>query len=331
MIPARAPLPDLFTAGPQQHGVVRYASEIARAGRATGAAVFVVESVDDIRPGHPLHVHFTDRLFGASPEEAATAFERLTSIAPITVTLHDVPQPSDGAVNLPRRGDCYRRVLEASAGAVCNSAHERTFLLDLGIEGPGPEVIPLAVDEPEVIPPAVDSLEPVAALVGFVYPGKGHREVIDAVAGLGRGLDIVALGAASAGHEHDLAALAHRATDLGVRFTATGFLSDSELLRRCASVAVPIAAHQHISASGSILAWLSAGRRPLVVDSRYTREMLALRPETMTLFPPDLMDVAISRALDEPASTMLAPGVSTAPQLRDAFADYVRWWREGAT
>ncbi len=323
--------PALFVGGPPRHGVVRYSRDLARVALASTVPTIVVESLDALVPGRPTHLHFTDRLFGESPDRAATAFEELAAIVPLAVTLHDVPQASDGAGNLARRADCYRRVTAAARGVVCNSSHELAFLDDLGIveTDPRPQVIPLGAP-PVSRAPREDAFDSVVALVGFVYPGKGHREVVEAVArlrgGVDGGLDVVALGAASAGHDADVVALADHAARLGVSFTTTGFLPDDELLDRCARAAVPIAAHQHVSASGSILAWLAAGRRPLVVDSRYSREMAGLRPGTLTVYAPDGMDAAITAALDDPGSTLLPPTCRTAPHLTESFAAYARWW-----
>lgn len=331
-----ATLPDLFVGGAPEHGVVRYAQEVARAvvdaylsrGALAESPPRLVESLQDPRGGSPLHIHFTDRLFGSSPEEAAAHFEGIAALAPVSVTLHDVPQLSDGAVNLPRRRDCYRRVLAASRGVVCNSFHEVSLLRELGImtAGPPPVVIPLAA--PSLVSGSIDvaNLDSDAALVGFVYPGKGHREVIESVARLGGGLGVVALGSASAGHEADVTSLVTFAESLGVRFSATGYLSDHELLRRCSLAAVPIAAHQHMSASASILTWLMAGRRPLVADSRYAREMHELRPGTMTLYATNGMDAAVAAALADPASTVLDAQVDIAPRMTDAVESYTTWW-----
>ncbi|MEY2850087.1 MAG: hypothetical protein RI885_2754 [Actinomycetota bacterium] len=350
------PVPDLWVAGPARHGVVRYALDLARTAGESGADPALIDAETALRPGRPTHLHFTDGLFGRSPELAADTIERLASIVPLSITLHDVPQSSDGAANLPRRIDCYRRVAGLATGVVCNSAHELAFLEESGVapggrvtgrasRRRGVAVIPLGAESPRsarrvggdstgTSPGGASStdLDPIVALIGFVYPGKGHREVIDAVARVRDGgriaVEVVAFGAASAGHEADLEALVDHAERAGVVFGSTGYLDDDELLRRCSRAAVPIAAHQHISASGSILTWLAAGRRPLVLDSRYAREMAALRPQTMTLYSPDGMDDVIAAALADPTSTRLAPTTSTAPHLVDTYAAYARWWRE---
>lgn len=329
-------VPDLFVSGPPEHGVVRYARELAHAvsesfetqDRLTETPPRRVESRDGVVRGRPLHVHFTDRIFGSSPDQAAASFEAMATIAPVSVTVHDIPQGSDGAASLLRRRECYRRVVSSARGVVCNSFHEVSLLRELGILAPGPDpmVIPLAASPPVPGPEVPFGHDPVVALVGWVYPGKGHREVVDSLARVRGGAEVVALGSASEGHESDLSVLARHAESLGVHFRATGHLSDEELRLWCRRVAVPIAAHQHISASASILTWLVAGRRPLVIDSRYTREMLELRPGTMTLFDAGRMDAAISKALADPASTVLDPDVDTAPTLTDTVGSYLRWW-----
>jgi glycosyltransferase involved in cell wall biosynthesis len=329
-------VPDLFVFGPPDHGVVRYAHEVAqgvsesfqRRGRLAEPPPRRVDSRDEVVRGHPLHVHFTDRIFGSSPDRAAASFEAIASLAPVSVTLHDIPQGSDGAASLLLRRECYRRVVSSARGVVCNSFHEVSLLRELDILGPGPDpmVIPLAASPPVIEPIVPSGFDPVVALVGWVYPGKGHREVIDSLANVRGGVGVIALGSASVGHESDLSTLTLHAESLGVPFRATGRLSDEELRLWCRRVAVPIAAHQHISASASILTWLGAGRRPLVVDSRYTREMLELRPGTMTLFDPGHMDAAISSALADPASTVLDPDIDTAPNLVDTVDAYVGWW-----
>ncbi|MBC7724715.1 MAG: hypothetical protein H7146_08205 [Burkholderiaceae bacterium] len=107
----------------------------------------------------------------------------------------------------------------------------------------------------------------------------------------------------------------------------TGFLADAELERRARLAAVPVAAHRHVSASGSIGSWISAGRRPLVAASRYVDEMARLRPGTMTVYPEGGLAEAIRVALADPASTWLAPGAHAGPDLNDVAASYLGWWR----
>ncbi|MFY0409868.1 hypothetical protein, partial [Solicola sp. PLA-1-18] len=67
-------------------------------------------------------------------------------------------------------------------------------------------------------------------------------------------------------------------------------------------------------------------RRPLVLASRYTCEMAALRPGTTTVFDDGRLADAIAAALDDPASTRLPGTTSTAPHLVDVAGSYSSWW-----
>ena len=71
-----------------------------------------------------LHLHFSDRLWASDPAAAARRVEALARRHPLTVTLHDLPQPSDGDDSHRRRADCYRHVIAAARGVVCNSHWE---------------------------------------------------------------------------------------------------------------------------------------------------------------------------------------------------------------
>jgi glycosyltransferase involved in cell wall biosynthesis len=318
-------LPWLVDIGDENHGVARYSSQLATQ-LALAMGVNRTVSIEALPEsgGERLHVHFTDRLWASSPELAAARFERLAATSAVTVTLHDIPQPSDGPVNQRRRSDCYLRVVAAAAAIACNSEHEAA-LLAVFVDTE-PEVIPLPVDmQPQTR--ERDSLNGHVAIVGYFYPGKGHREAVDAVAELGRpATGVTALGRPSAGHEHDLAELVSYARARGVGFAATGFLSDDVLLEACRTASVPLAAHQHVSASGSLATWISAGRKPLIPNTRYSREMLTLRPGTATLYEPALLASAIGAALDDPQSTWLASDAVTGPDTAATVGRYLAWW-----
>jgi glycosyltransferase involved in cell wall biosynthesis len=310
-------LPLLVEVGDARHGVALYANQLAYH-LATATGVDRIASIDAIPAveADRLHVHFTDRLWATSPELAAERFERLTATA---------------AVNQRRRSECYLRVVAAAAAIACNSEHEATLLA--AFSDVVPEVIPLPVDmqplpvDTQSVLSGTDPLDGDVAIVGYFYPGKGHLEAVDAVAQLGRpSVGVTALGKASAGHEPDLARLVHHARELGVEFTATGFLSEEALARACRTASVPLAAHQHVSASGSLSTWISAGRKPLIPNTRYSREMLALRPGTATLYEPPLLAAAIAAALDAPETTWLSADASTGPDSAATARRYLAWW-----
>jgi hypothetical protein len=141
---------------------------------------------------------------------------------------------------------------------------------------------------------------------------------------------VVALGAVSSGHAttgQQLAALARRR---GVRFSITGYLSEEAMLGRARQALVPLAAHRHLSASGSIGSWLAAGRRPLVADSSYAREIEQLRPGTIRRYQPDRLAAPLADALADPASTWLAPDAELKPGRTEVGATYLDWWTREA-
>ncbi len=323
--------------GDPEHGVARYARHLADAIRGQAgidralALPSIADLPADLPPGTPVHLHVTDRLLAASPEEASLRVERLAASTRLTVTLHDLPQHSDGERNLPRRVEFYRRTIAAARGVVVNSNHEAALLREFVGEAHELAVIPLPVDTAgagATASAAAAILDDTVAIVGFVYPGKGHAEVVDAVASLSGPRRVVALGAPSPGHTEDVEAIAAAARARGVTFEVTGFLPDDTMLERCATAGVPVAAHRHVSASGSIATWIAAGRRPLIPDSRYSREVSERAPGTVTLYPPDAAGLAsaIDRARREPATTLIAPGTATGPDLAQTAARYLDWF-----
>lgn len=319
-------LPALAVSANERHGVTLCARDLATAVEAvTGLRLRVsIEALLGDHPPERAHLHFTDRLLGPTPEAAAAVVERIAGRTALTVTLHDVPQDSDGPRNGPRRTDCYARVVAAARGVVVNSRHEAAHLSEAGIAPRVLGVVPLPVS-PAPAGPRPRPGEPDVAVLGFFYPGKGHAEVADAVP---PGVRMTVLGGPSDGHEGDLLAFVQRAGKRDLAVEVTGFVPDDELVGRCRSVGVPVVAHRHFSASGSLATWIAAGRRPLVVEGRYTREMAALRPGTVHLVAPDELPTAIAEALADPSSTWLAADAVTRPHLDDTAAAYVRWWRE---
>lgn len=319
-------LPDhvLLVVGPAQHGVT--AAALVQA--AVPGPVEVVRCERPVGPddvagltaavrGRLVHVHVTDRLFGRSPEEAAEFVVALAGSCTLVVTLHDLPQPSDGTVNHPRRSAAYARIARAAAGVVVSSEHERRLLHACGVEGPGPVVVPLPVPSPGVDLGERDAASAGdVAVLGFLYPGKGHEAVLEALVDLPAAVGLRALGRPSEGHEDLPERLSARAAQLGRRFTVSGFVPEPDLPRSLRSVLVPVAPHEHLSASGSINTWIGAGRRPLVPVSDYAEELLTRNPGAVELYD-DLPD-ALSRAVADPGRTWLPSGFRGHPTVEEA-------------
>ena len=336
--------------GPDGHGVVAYATDVASALRSLDARINVarVERVADavvIAYRAPrVHLHVTERILGGSPEQAAQNLEWIAAVTRLTVTAHDVPQSSDGTA-LARRIRAYSRFLTAPDSAAVNSRHEQRLVAEFLPGVASPRAIPLGARRSSTPPGPRSDLhltdshgrrELVVLLAGYIYPGKGHAQAIRAAAEAARALTaagepvgavvVRAIGGASAGHEGDVLHLQTDAERHGVRWEMTGFVGEDEFATRIGEEGIPLAAHQHVSASRSMLDWVEAGRRPLVADSRYAREMQLLRPDTIALYDPADLSTRIAEAWREPSRTWLASEISLAPTLVDVAEAYLAWW-----
>lgn len=341
--------PDLVMIGPPEHGVVQYGHELSAAVQSAGSRC-AVHSFPDVESAlamvataHRIHLQVTDRILGSTPEKAAENLERMAALTSLSITLHDLPQDSDGAA-YSRRVAAYSRFVGAASAVAVNSQHEARLLsehVDRSFERAA--IIPLGTRvattarEDRTGESPSDRARPLTALIaGYIYPGKGHSEVIDAIADARARLEadgespgpagVVAIGGPSLGHEADLEALRVRARHVGVWFEASGYLDPSSYRRATAAEGIPVAAHQHVSASRSMLDWLEQGRRPLVPHSRYAVEMAALRPGTITLYDPTRLAEVLADAWRQPGSTRLPAGTSLGPTMRDIAAAYRSWW-----
>ncbi|MBA4506082.1 glycosyltransferase family 1 protein [Corynebacterium sanguinis] len=255
--------------GPDGHGVTAYALQLA--------AALGVDERDIIRentfdcaplPDAPIHVTFTDHLFGTQPLAAVEALLGRVGERALSVSFHDIPQPEEGAERFSRRAEAYRRLRDAATVSVVNSQHEAQFF----------EHAPAVIRLP--IPQVASHFDPVpntVGILGFLYPGKGHEDLIAALAGTDYHLRF--LGAVSQGHEQWARGLRTAYPHVEI----TGWLSADELAAEMGRVAVPVCAHRHFSASGSLMTWLGAGRNVLASDSPYTREIDAWLPGRITL------------------------------------------------
>jgi glycosyltransferase involved in cell wall biosynthesis len=314
--------------GPQRHGVVRFGLELVAALRSGGDGIEEVREVSDIPSGQGVHLQFTDRLFGADAEQAVTAVSEVATDVHrhggrITATLHDLPQPADVA-HYAVRARAYATLTSRLDGVVVNSEHERILLFDIGVHS-SIFVVPLPIAAPSATPaPAVGPAS--VGVFGFVYPDKGHADVLDAMQGLPSDIAMMALGEPSAGHDDLIAGLDRTARLQGRPFVVTGHVPDGGLLPLLQGVTVPVVHHRHMSASGSLNSWLSAGRRPLVPATRYIREIADRNPGALWLYEDDGLDLpsALRAALDEPSLTWLPPGTVCSPTPEQAAEQYRR-------
>ncbi|NNG19747.1 hypothetical protein HJ590_09195 [Naumannella sp. ID2617S] len=319
-----APLdPVQVTLGPPEHGVTRYAAQLARA--AGGPSQRQRALADAPPPTGPFHLHLTPALCGRTPEAAAEALLTWLDRAPTrpTVTLHDLPQPSDGHEMFGRRARCVARWLGTVAGVVVSSEHEAALLAECAPDATA-TVIPLPVDPPTAA--LANRPGDSVGVLGFVYPGKGHAEAIDAAGAQRPPAPVEVLGAVSAGHDQLLAELGARAVAAGVALRVSRHLDEAAWSAAIARVGVPLALHRHLSASGSINSWIAHRRRPVVLRGRATTELDRLRPGTLTLVEPDQVADAVAEALRDPGRTLIAPDHPLGPDTAAVLAGYRDFW-----
>lgn len=311
--------------GSEAHGVTRYAGEVAAA-----AGAPVVRDVSDLAEGVPAHLHVTDRLLHRDPAAAATAVESLARRVQLTVTLHDVPQPTDGP-GFRARAAAYGRMVRASRGWATNSWHEHALVGRWCVPDARGAVIPLPVFRTPR--PMADArgigTAPVLGVFGYVYPGKGHTQVVRAAAALRRAgstVGVRVLGGAAPGHDDEVDALLRTSRARGVPVAVTGRVAEVDVSSALRGVTVPVVAHRNVSASGSLNSWIAAGRRPLVRDGAYAREMAVLRRGTITLFDDATLIPHLEEALHRPTSTWTDADADLGPGLEDTVAAYRVWW-----
>lgn len=305
--------------GPADHGVVRFGLRLAelmrqeaihleQAEQGTGDVLAAAGSASAV-----VHLQYTDGLYADRTAAAATAFVDLRRRigAPVSVTLHDLPDPGDEPGRYRRRAESYRRVVAAVDAVAVSSRHEFDLLQQLLAAGGGSAdvvamVVPLPVEPPWIVAER-DRRTPLpeVAVFGFVYPGKGHDDVIRAMAGLPASVGFTALGRTADGHDDLHTALSQLAAGSNRRLQVTGFVPDAVLESRLRQVAVPVAPARMISASGSINTWIAAGRRPLAATGPYTREFAESYPGAIQLYRPAELAGLIAERLAQPHLTWL--------------------------
>lgn len=212
--------------GPERHGVVRHGLATARELIRQDGSVDLVHlpdaeglrewSAGNRAGGVAVHLDVTDSLFGDTPREAVALLTEALEGNRTTLTLHDVPQPAEGAARYAARAAAYADLAQWAAGIVVSSAHERTLLERIltehgggsGTAASGPAassesapritVVPLPVPDrrdPDAVhrartdpaawarqlPEELSGLDQDVVVLGFLYPGKGHAEALHAL------------------------------------------------------------------------------------------------------------------------------------------------------
>jgi hypothetical protein len=285
------------------HGVVQHARTIA---------ALVAERGQTVVAGGPAdltHTQFTDGLWGSDIGAAVSAFRSwaATTPRPLVVTLHDLPGADPDAARDARRGAGYARVITTSDRVIVSSRHEAAKVGRLGGDGVFIE-LPLALPAaPARSAGARWPGEATLGVLGFVYPGKGHAEMIEAAACVSPPPVVISLGAVSSGHAALHRQLRRHAARAGVRLMVTGPLSDSRLRVAAMTVTVPVMPNRRASASASLVTWIGCGRRPLAATSDYSRELEDRHPGSVELCDGDSWGEMVGRAMADPSRTRLDP------------------------
>ena len=324
--------------GPRHHGVTRFGRVVHAAAAETVQTVgltagrLLEAGRSDSSPVIPIAemwiVQFTDHLFAPDPEGSVLVFQQVCDMlrpSSVAVVLHDLP--TCGA-HEERRRRAYSAVAGTADVVVLCSRHEAERLRACGFAGPV-TVIPHFVEDRATRPRPSRAARPAVGVLGFVYPGKGHPEVLRACALLDAPVSFVAMGEASPGHEVLVDEIVELAAELDIGCTVTGWLEDAALDRMIAAVDVPVAAHQEPSASGSVATWLAAGRRPIVRSSPYAMELLELAPGAVTTYDGDdrrSLLHHLRHAVDDPDSTY-HDGLPDVLSLTSCAGAYVRLLR----
>jgi glycosyltransferase involved in cell wall biosynthesis len=128
---------------------------------------------------------------------------------------------------------------------------------------------------------------PVITLQGYLYPGKGHRLILEAVAQIPEAT-LVFAGGPSVGSEALQAGLEARAIELGMadRLRITGYLDETMLIQYLQATDVAVCPFEKLSASGSIATWVALGQQPLASDLPQIRELNGMVAGAIETFAP---------------------------------------------
>ncbi|MBD1845990.1 glycosyltransferase [Cyanobacteria bacterium FACHB-63] len=126
----------------------------------------------------------------------------------------------------------------------------------------------------------------VITLLGFIYSGKGHQLLIEALPYLPETVKVVFAGGVSEGHEayfQDLMALAEK-EGVSDRVRVTGYLSEAELEQYLMATDLAVCPFRRTSASGSLSTWISVARLILSSNIPQAKEYNQLEPGAIHTF-----------------------------------------------
>ena len=277
-----------------------------------------------------VHAHLTDRTVEEHPGEwRALLGPRRPGGPLVVVTVHDVPEAAEGRERSVRRSARLRDLCRHVDLVVVSSEHERRGAAAIGIEA---SVVPHPLPERGDVEggsadvPWSDGARPRSLTVaGFVHPGKGIVELLDAIGDVRgtalAGWELRLVGGHVSAHDDYLDRVAARCERFGLALHHTGPVDDRRWAGELRSATIPVAPHLHCSASGSMLAWCAHGRRPFVSAIPFARELAAERPDAVSLVegPSDWRGRLVEAATAADSCRFDAAGWRTAAGAVDRF------------
>lgn len=142
----------------------------------------------------------------------------------------------------------------------------------------------------------------VISLLGFIYRGKGHDLLVEALSHLPQ--NYIAVFAGGLGHQDFLDSVLSLAKQMGVhdRIRVTGYLSEADQELYLAATHLAVCPFKRTSASGSLSTWISANKPILASDLPQIQEYNRLQPRAIHTFSPytaEALAIAIQHAVSQ--------------------------------
>jgi len=316
--------------GERSDGITMYAQALADNGRPTTAAR-AVHHVDDlgweVDDFDAVHVHVSDRLIADSDGAWNTLVQRCRFAGvSLVATLHDLPQRDDCVHRNRRRSAVYRSIAGAADIVIVSSESERGAASSIGIDS---SVVPhpiFPIRRATIPVRAVTRTHATRTIVvaGFVHPGKGVAEMVDAIGDVRgtplHGWQLRLVGSVTERHRDEPTRIEAQARANGLDFRHIGAVSDRGWSRELSHATVGVCPHLHCSASGSILSWIAHGRRPVATSLPFSRELADERRDALTLVERpldwrDAIETAARESYDQPVDSSWRTPAAAAARL----------------
>ncbi|MCX7593405.1 MAG: glycosyltransferase family 4 protein [Fischerella sp.] len=311
--------------GPVQHGIRRYSELIASEARQRGftiieASVVLTEdrhknramlmaAAKQLAAADVIHLQHNKLLWGKRSQRYYLQLLMRNCSCPLIVTMHDVyvlqvPFSWRNIFNYakakygPTAWNLRWMCAQVQQVLVCTKqeAQRLEYLVGTNTVNNKVKVISHFVEERTVtvsyeVARKALNLEKykIITLLGWIFPRKGHRLVVEALPQLPSNVKVIFAGRPSDGCESFSKDLVDLSKKLGVedRLQITGYLSEQELEQYLVATDVAICPFQTSSASGSLSTWISVAHPAILAfDLPLIGEYNKLEPGAIQTFSP---------------------------------------------